>query len=61
MKLRALMLINDDHGYIWPGQIFQPGWRHEHRLEGQIPTTQWAHNPAEVERELVRKFMACYV
>jgi len=61
LLMRCLMLLNDQHGYIRPDEVFCPGWEHE-RINGELkpkPEGMFAL-PVEVAKQLIAQKKACW-
>ena len=55
--MRALKLIDDEHGYIRPGDPFYPGFKHD-PLSGK-PVSQFHSDPYSLRQQLLRNYVAC--
>ena len=61
MFLRALVLINDEHGYIKPGRIFRTGYYNVDDPDGGEVMIQERKFVKEVVEDYVRLRKACYI
>lgn len=66
IKLKALMLINDEHGYILPGECFYPGFTKNcitGRMMSHGPMIGWTKigDPESLAAKFVKERKACYV
>lgn len=67
LRMRALMLIDDDHGYIYPGTEFFPGYTQQcitGRTVGAAgPLNGWTRfaDPETTAAKLCEQRKACYV
>lgn len=57
--VRALKLLDDEHGYIRPGDLFYPGFKHD-PLSGK-PVRQFHSDPYSLGLQLIRNYVACDV
>lgn len=59
--LRALVTINDDHGFIRPNQLFLPGWRHENVRGNLTPIREFSEVPEKWRQFFLDKKWAAEV
>lgn len=66
LRMKALMLIDDQHGYLYPGNEFFPGYTTmsvSGRNVSSGPLAGWTRfaDPEKTAAELCRQRKACYV